>query len=99
MTANLWVRSLHPRSPSGGRRGRLPWQPRPEALEGRSMLSGISPAFQDFSHRLSPAGSVTPDGYTPAQVRAAYRFDQISLAGAIVGNGAGQTIAIVDAYD
>src|SRR5438445_768475 len=36
------------------------------------------------------AGS--PSGYTPAQVRHAYGFDQIA------GNGAGQTIAIVDAY-
>jgi subtilase family serine protease len=40
---------------------------------------------------------------TPAQVRHAYGFDQInfrSSSGALVaGNGAGQTIAIVDAYD
>jgi hypothetical protein len=34
-----------------------------------------------------------------SQILHAYGFDQITFAGAIVGNGAGQTIAIVDAYD
>jgi hypothetical protein len=34
-----------------------------------------------------------PTSYTPAQISHAYGFDQIQ------GNGAGQTIAIVDAYD
>jgi subtilase family serine protease len=39
-------------------------------------------------------------GYTPAQISHAYGFDKISFAGGSVkGNGAGQTIAIVDAYD
>jgi hypothetical protein len=36
---------------------------------------------------------IGPVGYTPAQIRHAYGFDQIA------NNGAGQTIAIVDAYD
>src|SRR5262245_36670734 len=37
---------------------------------------------------------------TPAQIRHAYGFDQITFAnGTIVGDGRGQTIAIVDAYD
>ncbi|MGN6371163.1 MAG: proprotein convertase P-domain-containing protein [Phycisphaerae bacterium] len=35
---------------------------------------------------------------TPAQVRKAYGFDQISF-GNIIGDGSGQTIAIIDAYD
>ena len=36
----------------------------------------------------------------PAQIRHAYGFDQISFrGGTIVGDGTGQTIAIVDAYD
>ncbi|HEY1785366.1 MAG TPA: LEPR-XLL domain-containing protein [Pirellulales bacterium] len=39
-----------------------------------------------------------PIGYTPAQIAAAYGFNQIKF-GSVVGNGAGQTIAIVDAYN
>ncbi len=42
-------------------------------------------------------------GYTPQQIRQAYGFDQITFANrqgqAIAGDGRGQTIAIVDAYD
>jgi subtilase family serine protease len=41
-----------------------------------------------------------PSVFAPSQIRHAYGFDQITFAnGSIVGNGAGQTIAIVDAYD
>ena len=44
--------------------------------------------------------SPTPYGLTPAQVRQAYGFNQITFTGGkVAGNGAGQTIAIVDAYD
>jgi hypothetical protein len=41
----------------------------------------------------TPLVSARPVGYTPSQIRHAYEFDQIPL------KGAGQTIAIVDAYD
>jgi subtilisin-like proprotein convertase family protein len=48
---------------------------------------------------LPLAGSASPGGYTPQQVRHAYGFDQIFFeGGSIVGDGAGQTIAIVNAY-
>jgi subtilase family serine protease len=40
----------------------------------------------------------TPAALTPAQVRHAYGFDQISF-GSIAGDGRGETIAIVDAYN
>jgi hypothetical protein len=45
--------------------------------------------------------NVSPIGHTPAQIAQAYGFNQVSFDnGAIKGNGAGQTIAIVDAsYD
>ena len=43
---------------------------------------------------LEPAATTTPTGYTPAQIQQAYGFDL--LPGSI--NGAGQTIAIVDAF-
>jgi hypothetical protein len=38
-------------------------------------------------------------GPDPQQMRHAYGVDQITLSGNIVGDGSGQTIAIVDAYD
>ncbi len=41
---------------------------------------------------VAPLLATSPSGYKPVQVRHAYGFDKIT------GNGAGQTIAIVDAY-
>ncbi len=44
--------------------------------------------------------SATPVGLTPDQIRHAYGIDHITFGnGSIVGNGAGQIIAIVSAYD
>jgi len=43
-----------------------------------------------------PVGWSFPHGETPARIRAAYDFDNIDFGG-IAGDGAGQTIAIVDA--
>jgi len=38
--------------------------------------------------------------FAPAQIRQAYGFDQVTFSsGTVAGDGAGQTIAIVDAYD
>ncbi len=47
-----------------------------------------------------PQGSEVPlsSSYSPQQIRLAYGIDQIAF-GSITGDGAGQTIAIVDAYD
>ena len=52
----------------------------------------------DAAPHAAPLQSSAPVGLAPAQIRTAYGIDSISL-GALVGNGAGQTIAIVDAYD
>ncbi|HVV99106.1 MAG TPA: hypothetical protein VHB77_02130, partial [Planctomycetaceae bacterium] len=41
------------------------------------------------------ASSPTGNGYTPTQIKTAYGFNQVANG----GNGAGQTIAIVDAYN
>ena len=43
-------------------------------------------------------GSTGPYGYTPSQIRAAYGVSGITF-GSTTGDGTGQTIAIVDAYD
>ena len=49
---------------------------------------------------FQPLSSTGPVGLTPAQIRHAYGFDQITFGnGSIQGDGTGQTIAIVDAYD
>jgi hypothetical protein len=81
-----------------------------ESLEDRLLLSA-SVASPDFvieghagitsgsSHGGSPnvaSGSVAP--ITPAEMQQAYGVNQITF-GNVTGNGAGQTIAIVDAYN
>ena len=44
--------------------------------------------------------SPSPTGLSPNQVRQAYGINQLSFQnGTVAGNGAGQTIAIVTAYD
>jgi subtilase family serine protease len=46
------------------------------------------------------AGGALPGGFSPGQIRTAYGFDQITFSnGTILGDGSGQTIAIIDAYD
>ena len=42
--------------------------------------------------------SSSPVGFTASQIRAAYGIDSISIGG-VAGTGAGQTIAIVNAYN
>ena len=65
-----------------------------EGLEPRQLLSAANfSAHADFKHppHLSHVPSQV-QGYTPAQIRHSYGFDQVA------GDGSGQTIAIVDAY-
>jgi subtilase family serine protease len=45
------------------------------------------------------SGSAAPGGLSPAQIETYYGINSILLQGGVVGNGAGQTIAIVDAFD
>ncbi|HEV3168133.1 MAG TPA: S53 family peptidase, partial [Isosphaeraceae bacterium] len=94
--------------PRSGRRCRL----RPclntllgaEALESRQLLSTytptnltalnsvvVTPAVQAASQ--SAVTNPTPQGQTPAQIRTAYGFSQVK------GDGTGQTIAIIDAFN
>lgn len=64
------------------------WCPMIEALEARELLSA------------SATTSSTIQGYTPAEIRQAYGFNNISLNnGAVTADGQGQTIAIVDAFN
>jgi subtilase family serine protease len=76
-----------------------------ETLESRRLLSASLHALSSLSAApsfdLHPnVTSTTPHGYTPQQIRHAYGFDGITFNnGAVIGDGKGQTIAIVDAYD
>jgi subtilase family serine protease len=66
-----------------------------EELEPRAL-----PSVVPYYTGVHPDLSGGPTGFTPAQVRHAYGFDQVRFNnGTIVGDGKGQTIALVDAYD
>ena len=82
------------------RRLRSPSPIRPAAiqpLEGRRLLSGDVVA-SPLVTVTAAASSSTVVGLTPAQVKAAYGLTGLSFDGT-AADGAGQTIAIVDAYD
>jgi len=74
-------------------------------MEVRQVLSGcpVGFAISDLIRRsnpdaIVPAATAGPTGLSPSAVRHAYGFDSVSFSG-IAGDGAGTTIAIVDAYD
>jgi hypothetical protein len=64
-------------------------------------LSIVHPLYELATNApgVTPLATSGPTGYTPAQVKAGYGINQIVFPGNIIGDGAGQTIAIVDAYD
>ncbi|HEU5117634.1 MAG TPA: S53 family peptidase, partial [Isosphaeraceae bacterium] len=74
-----------------------------DRLEVREVLSTASAAAfvarPMFDVGPLVANSTPPaSAYTPTQIQQAYGFNQISF-GSVRGDGTGQTIAIVDAYD
>ncbi len=73
-----------------------------EPLEGRQLLSAVAtPSFMLASHAVGSAKPAVTPGVAPidpAQMDAAYGVNLISFNGT-AGTGAGQTIAIVDAYN
>jgi subtilase family serine protease len=66
-----------------------------ESLEPRQLLSASR--FTPDHFAIPHAGS-TISGYTPAQIRAAYGFSNVTF-GSTPADGRGQTIAIIDAYN
>src|SRR5579883_1678337 len=77
-----------------------------ELLEDRRLLSAAAAAGSLTGITAKPNVDVLtmaatgPTGMTPQQIRAAFGIDQITFSGGtITGNGAGQTIAIVEAYN
>jgi hypothetical protein len=73
-----------------------------EPLEGRLLLSAAVATHNfvvyDRSGASQLAQSAGPVGLTPSQIRTAYGANEV-LFGSVAGNGSGQTIAIVDAYN
>jgi hypothetical protein len=94
----------------GGRR-RPAYRPQLEELECKLLPSAVvvSPTYVAFhgAHSQLPVhpktgGTFTPPGLGPAQVRHAYGIDGITFTSngqTVAGDGRGQTVAIVDAYD
>ncbi len=80
-------------------------RPACEAMENRHMLSraptsaALAQVTAQPGVEVLAVNSTTPTGYSPAQIRAAYGIDGITFSsGTVAGDGAGETIAIVDAY-
>src|SRR5437764_5594274 len=86
-----------------------------ESLESRRLLSSAVSAattaaatgaaanpldaiIAEPSLTLSPSASSGVAGLSPAQVKKAYGFDTVNFSG-VKGDGTGQTIAIVGAYN
>src|SRR5579862_574488 len=81
-------------------------QPLLELLESRDLPSTTTFSPDYLLHTnggsASPNSTAGPTGTTPTQIRHAYGTDQITFgtgASAVPGDGTGETIAIVDAYD
>src|SRR3954452_23779702 len=74
-----------------------------ETIEARLLLSAAVGRFEPSYVLYHPSGgrapqaSASPFGLTPSQVRTAYGVGAIRF-GSVVGDGSGQTIAIIDAY-
>ncbi len=83
-------------------RGARRRQPQLECLEARTLPALMNTTFVPFQppgQGIKPfAGSGGPTGTTPAVMRHTYGADQ-AFFGSVTGDGTGQTIAIVDAYD
>jgi hypothetical protein len=102
MALFFWRKWVARRRARGRARRRANFTPPPllEILESRDLPTAFAPAYLPARApgRAAPMSTAGPTGYTPAQVRHAYGFDQVWFGG-VAGDGRGQTIAIVDAYD
>ena len=95
MSSRITRNSLRSRS-----RAQRSSRPTIDQLESRSLLSA-APLSAHPMFEVGPLGGNTtpPAGaFTPAQIAQAYGFNGITFSGN-AGNGSGETIAIVDAYN
>jgi subtilase family serine protease len=75
-----------------------------EMLEGRTLLSAAAVGVPEVmlakaSAHADGTATAPASALTPAQIQSAYGVSRISLPNVATANGAGQTIAIVDAYN
>ena len=72
-----------------------------EQLEPRMLLSASAVGNPHPDLKVLPFDSSSSiSGFSPAEIRKAYGFDQLSIGnGSVAADGRGQTIAIVDAFD
>ena len=80
-----------------------------EPLEARTLLSaGVSTGWRPTDYILQHLDGAAPSGMTPNEIRGAYGLGSYTnsilsnglvFGNGVQGNGAGQTIALVDAYD
>ncbi len=91
-------RTIRPRG--AGRPRKLTLTPQVDRLETRQVLSATAGLTVQPMYALGSLASSSPpsSAYTPAQIEQAYGFNNISF-GSVKGDGTGETIAIVDAYD
>jgi hypothetical protein len=92
LPASVPIHAAGPTTPAGAA-GAVPGEGRP-ATEAHSGPPTAFPLHEGKSTRhRGGGGGGTPSGYSPAQIRHAYGFDQLTK------DGTGVKIAIVDAYD
>ena len=71
-----------------------------QPLESRRLMSAVVLTATPSVEVTPAASGSTVSGLTPAEIRHAYGFDQVTFSnGKVAANGSGQTIAIVDAYN
>ena len=78
--------------------GPIPVGVQPAGVAEPNLVAGGTPFAMPASGADPQQISIAMNGATPQQLESAYGTNQISF-GSIKGNGAGQTVAIVDAYD
>jgi hypothetical protein len=96
----LTLRGARVKSESRAGAGRP--HPALEELETRTLLSTTALIAQPNTTILADATSGSVAGYTPEQIREAYSIAGLTVktsSGTVAANGAGETIAIVDAYN
>src|SRR5262249_15897722 len=95
-----WLKIVSSKAKSPGKRGNT-FRPLVETMEDRVVPSAnAAPDLLIARTSIGIDSGSYPEAssFTPAQMRQAYGFDHITF-GSIKGDGTGQTIAIVDAYD
>ena len=94
----MWSRAMR-RSDRSRSSTQLSLRPRIDDLESRLLLA-VPPLVAHPMFEIGPvAGGLGPSGgYTPVQIRQAYGFNNITFGG-VAGDGSGETIAIVDAFN